>query len=396
MIHKHKYANKALRIFPILLVLYEVATYLSNDAYLPALPHIARDLNTSHHLVQLTLTTWFLGSASMQLILGPVSDRYGRRPVLLIGVVVFIVSTIVCALTPSIDLLLFARFIQGATITSMIVAGYATIHELFDRERAIHTLALMRSVTVLAPAFGPLFGAMILYFLDWRWIFAILAIMALIVLFGLISKMPETNPKENRHPINIKRILGQYKRIFTNLQFMRAALSSCILFGAMAAWIAAGPFLVIDKFHYGVFGFVIFQAIVFGCFIIGTRLVKPLMKRYKIPSLIKFGLTCALCGGVLSLLLAVLLPQILYGMIISLMLVAGGTGLCYPILNRVAIEASTEPMGTRMAVFSSLTGSFGMIGSGLISSVYNGTLLSLSVILISFTIIAFLLMGIKQ
>src|SRR3990167_5046784 len=117
-------------LFPVLLALYEICTYLSNDAYLPALPHIAHDLFTSNHLVQLTLTTWFMGSASMQLFLGPIADRIGRRPVLLLGGLVFIAVTTGCAITNNIYTMLVLRFIQGATITSMIVAGYATIHEL--------------------------------------------------------------------------------------------------------------------------------------------------------------------------------------------------------------------------------------------------------------------------
>ena len=164
MLHDRTNSTKATLVFPLLLALYEIATYLSNDAYLPALPHIARDLNTSHHLIQLTLTTWFMGSASMQLFLGPVCDRIGRRPVLLFGGIVFITSTVGCALTQDVYLLLILRFIQGSTITSMVVAGYATIHDLFNREQAIHTLAVMNSITVLAPSFGPLFGAIILHF----------------------------------------------------------------------------------------------------------------------------------------------------------------------------------------------------------------------------------------
>ena len=110
--------KRNITIFPILLALYEICTYLSNDAYLPALPNITRDLVTSNHLVQLTLTTWFMGSASTQLFLGPLADRVGRRPVLLSGGFIFIVATLACAIANNIYELLILRFIQGATITS--------------------------------------------------------------------------------------------------------------------------------------------------------------------------------------------------------------------------------------------------------------------------------------
>ncbi|MFN7097907.1 MAG: MFS transporter, partial [Gammaproteobacteria bacterium] len=146
---------RVLKIFPILLALYEVVTYLSNDMYLPALPQLANDLHTTNALAQLSLTTWFLGAASMQLILGPISDRYGRKPVLLIGGIFFVIATLICAMTPDMTTMLIARFFQGCAVCSVTVAGYATIHELYDQKAAMKALALMGSITVLAPAFGP-------------------------------------------------------------------------------------------------------------------------------------------------------------------------------------------------------------------------------------------------
>src|SRR5579883_399237 len=98
--------EKILALFPFLLVFYEITNYLANDMYLPALPSLATDLGITPHLAQQTLTTWFLGSASLQLFLGPLSDRLGRRPILLGGGAVFILSTIVCAMTTNINILL--------------------------------------------------------------------------------------------------------------------------------------------------------------------------------------------------------------------------------------------------------------------------------------------------
>lgn len=390
-------ANRMLKksnyiIFPLLLVLYELALYLTTDAYLPALPKIVHDLLTNHHLAQLTLTTWFLGMSSTQLILGPVSDRYGRRPILLAGGVVFIISTIICALTANIGILLAARFIQGAAIPSMVIAGYSTVHELFEHKKAIQTIAWMFSITVLAPAFGPLFGAAILHFVIWRWIFGILAIWAIIAILVLYFKMPEANPKGYEHPIKIKLIVNRYIRILFNANYMKSSLSFCFLFGALIAWIAAGPFLVITEFHYGTFGFAIFQIFIFGSFIVGTRLVKPMMKKYQTALLIKIGLVFAVIGSLLSL-LTWQYPHTLIIIIISMMMIAAGTGFSSPPLNRVAIEASEEPMGVRMAIYSSLMSAFGFIGSGLISSVYDGKLFTLSLILVIFVAIAFLLKG---
>lgn len=104
---------KASPLFPLLVVLYEIAVYLSNDAYVPAMPHIATQLSASYHLLQLTITICFLGSAISQLFLGPISDHFGRRLVVLLGGMVFLASTLTCGLSHSITVLLIARFVQG-------------------------------------------------------------------------------------------------------------------------------------------------------------------------------------------------------------------------------------------------------------------------------------------
>ena len=377
-------------IFPILLALYEICTYLSNDAYLPALPHIVHDLFTSNHLVQLTLTTWFMGSASMQLFLGPIADRIGRRPVLLLGGLVFIAVTIGCAITSNIYTMLVLRFIQGATITSMIVAGYATIHESFDREKAIHTLSMMASITVLAPSFGPLFGALILQFGNWRMIFAILAGWACIVLAGLFFKMPETNPHAHEK-IQLQTIVRQYKNIFCNKSFLVFLLTSRCLFAAMIAWIAAGPFLLIDRFHYGTIGFGISQVFIFGSYIVFTRLVKFLMTKLTLKKITTIGITITTLGASYALIASLIFPNTPLNIIIAMMLIAGGSGLVFPIFERLGIESSQEPMGSKVAVSSLLMGLAGMFGSALISGFYNDTLLSLSTILLLLCVIAVVL-----
>src|SRR5579862_2548418 len=107
-------------LFPMLLVIYEIATYLSNDMYLPAVPEMMRDLSLNTAQVQLTLTLWFLGLASMPLMIGVVSDRFGRRPVLLIGGIIYIFANAICALTTDYFILLVLRFIQGSMAATMM------------------------------------------------------------------------------------------------------------------------------------------------------------------------------------------------------------------------------------------------------------------------------------
>jgi Bcr/CflA subfamily drug resistance transporter len=374
-------------VFPILLALYEFAMYLSNDAYLPALPDIAHDLRAPNHLVQLTLTTWFIGGAWLQLLMGPLCDRIGRRPVLFTGGLIFVIVTVGCAITQNIHSLLLLRFLQGSCITSMIVAGYSTIHDLFDRERAIHTLSIMGSITIVAPSFGPLFGALIMHIGSWRWIFGLLAIWVAIVITGMFLIMPETQSQKDKK-LSFQKTVVRYKNIFTNKPFMLFLITPGILFLAMIAWISAGPFLLIEHFHFNALFFGMAQVFIFGALIITLRLVKRLMKILTLKNITLIGISLSLFGGMYAFLTSWFWPTIPWNMIIGLMFLASGSGLVFPIFGRIGIETSDEPMAAKVAITSLSTVLFGALGSALISGIYNNTLFFLGAIIFVFSIFA--------
>jgi Bcr/CflA subfamily drug resistance transporter len=372
--HQRLETSKYILLFPLLLVLYEISTYLANDMYLPALPSIVTDLNTNTSSAQQTITIWFLGTMSLQLFLGPLSDRLGRRPILLTGGIIFILATVICAKATNITTLLLARFLQGCVVCTIGTTGYSSIHELFEQSTAIRILAIMGSITILAPSFGPLLGGIILQWLSWRWIFVLLAIMATLALIFLWFLMPESNPLEKRQSLNWARIVKNYVNILGNRKFTLNTLIFCFTFLGMIAWIAAGPFLVIDKFKYSTLMFGIFQAMVFSCVIIGANIVKNLVHRVGPKRLISNGLMLSFAGGISAFLFTFFLPHFLLGLVISLMIFTLGSSISFPPSHRIAIESCPEPMGARMAIFSTLMALFGAIGGLLVSLTYNQTL----------------------
>jgi Bcr/CflA subfamily drug resistance transporter len=368
--------------FPFLLVFFEMATYLSNDMYLPALPLMMHELSITPHQAQMALTTWFFGSISAQLILGPLSDRYGRKLILCLGAILFVLSSLVCALAPNLQVLLIARFIQGTGICFIAVPGYASIHESFQQKQAIRILALMGSIAVLAPAFGPLLGSVVLSISNWRWIFGFLVIWSSIATILLIIWMPETLPHENRHEFNMNAMFQRYRNILKNSHFLITLCSFGFMFCGFIAWIAAGPFLVIDQFKYKPIYFGIFQAAIFSCYITASYLVRYLIERVDIHKMIRYGLYGSMFGSILSLVLAMISPHYLFGMILSLMIFSFGSGFAFSPLNRLAIESSIEPMGARMAIVSTVTSGFATLATLLVNIFYNGSLISLSYILV--------------
>ncbi|MEE9452498.1 MAG: multidrug effflux MFS transporter [Gammaproteobacteria bacterium] len=365
-------------LFPILLALYEIATYLSVDMYLPALVQVAEDLSAAPSHAQLTVTLWFLGGALAYLPLGLVADRFGRRPILLWGGVIFIVTTTICALTHDIYTLMIARFIQGATVCSVLIAGYASVHELYKTKEAIYILAWMASITVLAPAFGPVLGSLVLKFFDWRLIFWLLAVWATIIVALLYWRMPESHPISARVQSNLLAALRTYATIIGNPGFISSCLVVCFMMAGAVLWITASPFLVIEHFNYSEIGFGIVQIAVFGSLIIAAQLVKLLIMRMPPKHIVFIGIITILCASLIMLLFALWLPNNLYALIATLMFYMGGIGLLFGPLQKQAIAASEAPMGAKIAIFFTLVATFSSIGSALASIVYRDSLFSLA------------------
>ena len=387
---KEYYNQKTAWIFPFLLVLYEIPNYLSTDMFLPALPEITINLSTLPHISQQTIGIWFLGGACFQLLLGPLSDHFGRRPVLLIGAFCFVLASLGCALAPNIQILLLTRFIQGCSVGVIGTAGYATIHELYDQVKAIQVLAIMLSINVLAPALGPLAGSLVLLVLSWRWIFVILMLWALVIGLLLWCFMPETNPKfylnksdqnnlnlnheVHEKAISVAQLLKNYCSLFLNPKFMLNNLIFCFAFLGLIAWLSSGPFLVEQNYGSQSFYFAIFQILIFGSLILGSLLVKILVTKVGHARLINLGLSSIFLGGCLGFLFPLFYPTFLFGIVISLMILSFGVALSFSAIHRIAIESCTEPMGARMAVFTTLISLSGFLGTLVVSLTYSENL----------------------
>lgn len=373
-------------LFSLFLINYEIIIFLSSDAYLPALPEIAREYLASHQMVYLTITMWFLGAATLQLFLGPFTEWAGRRPVLLTGGLIFTMATIGCALCQNIYTLLILRFIQGAAIPSVTVAGEATIHEIFDRTQAIHMLAVMCGWVVLAPAFGPLLGAVILYYANWRGIFLLLALWASLAVVGMYFYMPETI--ENKYKkINLRGCLRQYKDILSNDKYVLLLLTSRCLLGAMLAWVYSSPFLLMEEFGLTAFNYAIIQALVFGSFALSARLLKILMDKVELKVIVLIGVSLAVTSSLCTIILSYF-PKNVEGLTVCMMLMTAGAGIAFPILSRLTVESSNENTGQKVAMSAFITSLFGIASSGIISRIFDNSLFSLGLILTLFCVLA--------
>lgn len=377
-----------IKFFPFLLVLYEITLYLSNDMYLPSMPAIAKDLHLTQDQTQNTLTLWFLGASSFQFLIGPISDRYGRKNIISIGGALFIISSLVCALTSDLVAMYAARFVQGSTICFIVVAGNAAIHESYSTKEAIKWLALLGAITILAPALGPLCGAIVVEFASWRDIFWFLVIMGCIsFVLGLLF-MVETNVKP--HPLHIRTILRDYFSVVINKKFMLPCMGYCFLVGIFFFWMFESPFIIIENFNHSTMFYGLAQTCIFSIFFVGAQVTKWWLDRYHLYTLIRAS-TAITMIGVFALLITSILWNNIYLAIASMMFISLGASMLFGPINRIAIEASKEPMGRRIAVFSTAISVGGVICGWTISVVDASNLYALSVLITVCTILATLM-----
>ncbi|OIZ99570.1 hypothetical protein BEV13_05520, partial [Rickettsiella grylli] len=359
-------------IFSLLLICYGIICYLAVDMYLPAMPSVVRDLDITITLAQQTLTAWFLGASTFYLLLDPISDRFGRRSTLLIGGVLFITATWMCAFAETIRILLIARFMQGAAITTFNTAGYAALQETYPRKQAVQMIALVNSVVLLAPAIGPLLGGLFLQWLPWRWIFIFLALSASILWFGLCFIMKETQTTTQRLMFEWSQIFSNYQLILKNKAFMLNLVIINFNNLVKVAWLVSGPFLIVHHFKLNTLFFGLIQLLLLASQLLGVHFRKR-MHHVEINRLINHGLKISLFSSVLAFSLSLVFPHDFIGLIISLMIFSFGTALATP-LQRLCIEASPEPMDERMAVYFTLISLFCTISSLLFSFTYTGHL----------------------
>lgn len=272
-------------------------TPLAIDMYLPAMPTIAKDLGVAEGAVQITLTAYTAGFAIGQLIHGPLADSYGRRPVLLLGVLFFGIASVVSATTTGIEALTWVRTAQGFAGAAAAVIIQAVVRDMFDREDFARAMSFVTLVMTVAPLVAPMVGGHVAVWFGWRAIFWILAGFAAIVILLVVWKIPETLSAEKRQPLRFRTTMRNYFRLCANPTAMGLIFSGAFSFSGMFAFLTAGSFVYIDI--YGVrpdqFGYLFGLNII--AMIIMTSINGRLVKKVGSHNMLRFGLAVQLIAG---------------------------------------------------------------------------------------------------
>lgn len=303
---------------------------LATDMYLPALPALTDELDSSVREVQLTLSVFLVGFALAQLIYGPMADRFGRKPVMLAGLSLFVLATLGCATSDTIAELISWRLAQALGGAAGPVLGRTMVRDLYGPQDAARVLSYVGAAMGLAPAIGPVIGGYLIVEFGWPSTFYLLALYGLLVIGLLQFKVGETLAKEHRQPFRLRPMLANFSRLVSNRVFVGYSLALSGAYAALFAFISGSSFVVVDYFqvapeHFGYF----FTAIVIG-YVCGTFSVGRLGYRFSGHQLLTAGTLLAVVSAIVLVAIVVVGRYNLYGVIAAISFASLTVGMVMP------------------------------------------------------------------
>ncbi|QCX54287.1 Bcr/CflA family multidrug efflux MFS transporter [Elizabethkingia sp. JS20170427COW] len=335
-------------------------TSLSVDIYLPAMPAMQKALQGN---VELTVTGFLIGFSIAQIFWGPISDKFGRKKPLFIGLLLFIIGSVGCALSQTMTEIIFWRIIQALGACTGPMISRAMVRDMYGKTKAAEMLSTLMVVMAIAPIAGPLLGGELLVVSSWHSIFWLLAIIGILLLIS-IRILPETLPEERKIRGSLQLAFAKYKLLFKNRPFMVYTLCVTFYYVGIYAFLTGSPLVYIEYFgvkpdHYGYF---------FGVNVIGlmgvSSLNRRLVRRFSLDVLLKVSTVVSMLASLVLLILAKLEVGGILGVMIPIFIVFSTNGIIAACTNAAALDKVPKMAGSGAA----LLGSF-QYGGGIISSV---------------------------
>ncbi|MBL8807096.1 MAG: multidrug effflux MFS transporter [Rhodospirillales bacterium] len=279
---------------------------LSTDLYLPSLPAIGRALEADVAQTQLTLSAFMVAFAFAQLAYGPLSDRFGRRPVVIAGIAIYTLASFACAFAPSIEWLVAGRAAQAAGACAGVVLGRAIVRDVYGREGAARMLALVGSVMAFAPAAGPVLGGIVEVAFGWRWNFGLLVAFALVLLVLIGRSLVETNRHRDPRALDPVAMLRNYATLVRDRRYMGYAACVSAGYAGLFSFISGSSFVLIDDLGLPPDSYSWYFALCVAGYFIGAQLAARLTLRLGIDRMLAIAavIKCAGAGTMFAVALA--------------------------------------------------------------------------------------------
>ena len=339
---------------------------LALDLYLPALPQLTDDLGTTEALGQASMSVCMIGLAAGQLLVGPLTDRTGRRVPLLLGVALFAVSAALCAVAPSIEVLLVLRLLTGLAGATGIVIARAMVRDLYSGDEAARTFSLLMIVSGAAPVLAPVIGSQLMRVTDWRGLFLALAAIG-VVLLGAAAARPETLPVERRQTGGFRATGRAVVTVARDRTFVVPTLVLSLVCCAMFAYISMGSYVLQEGYGLGAQAYGIVFAVNALGIVAAGRLSAGLVRRLGPVRLLWIAVGAAVAGGV-ALLVGVLAADSVWAVLPPLFVVVSSVGIVLPNGTALALAGQGAVAGSASALLGLSQFAFGALIPPLVST----------------------------
>ncbi len=339
----------------ILLFLITSISRLAMSLYLPALPDIGTDLNIEETILGLSLTVYFGGFAFFTLIAGPLSDAFGRRRVLLIGGLVFLIGSSVCGLAQGGSSLLFGRLLQAIGACTIPVTALAVTRDAFDDKQVVTVLGWMGAFGALIPALAPILGGAITEFAGWRYTFLFLVISCFLVLSFAYKNLPETLPMDRRQPINPAQTFKTFGLMLSNSRFLFAIAPIFFCFAIQGVYFACAPFVFIQDMGLTPTQFGMTNMVLVATLVLGRVMCAILIKRFGQSTTYVISGIIALCAGIGFTTLFFVVHPALWVILLPAALFGLAFGTMVPIGLKEVLTIFKQQSGTASALYGCLT-----------------------------------------
>jgi DHA1 family bicyclomycin/chloramphenicol resistance-like MFS transporter len=365
---------------------------LTIDMYLPAFPRIAADLDASDSAVQLTLTGMLLGLSVGQLVIGPLSDAFGRRRPLVIGICAHAGASLLCALAPTVTVLAAVRVVQGFAGAAISVTAMAIVRDLFEGVAVARIMSRLMLVIGLAPILAPSVGSLVLGFTSWRGIFVVLACAALVLVAVAFFGIRETLPVARRRPATLRASLTAYRGLLRDRVFVALTVIGGSMLAAMFAYVSGASFVLQDGFGLDARTF----GLVFGMNAAGLTLTSQLnpvlLRRFRVRTVLAGAILGAMAASAALLVVGLTGFGGLAAVLVPLALVVSLAGLAMPNTPALALTRHGEAAGTAAAVLGCVQFGVGAVVAPLVGAFGSNTAAPMGGVMLGVTTLAGVLM----
>jgi Bcr/CflA subfamily drug resistance transporter len=374
----------------VLLLMLIFGGFMVSDMYLPALPHLIGAFHTTSKQIQLTIAVYFAGACISMLILGPISDRIGRRNVVLIGIALMILGTFCCWYATRYNPFLIGRILQGLGAGAGFAVMRTVMRDMVRGNDLAHILSYVSIIVGLCPAIAPALGGIIVTHFSWRAIFLITFVYYTALFVLILFKFPETLPKATQIKNRGENVIKHAWHALTHSEFLLYCITSASVYAGMMAYVTASPMIIEVHLHY--------TPLQFGWITLGIVISGQISKIYNRLFLKEKGYRHMMCVGMGLLCLASLSMFIsalfhcmtIYAVVIPMLLYSNGMGILFPNLSTAFLSIFTTIIGMASALYGAIQLGGGIIGSAMIAHLSEETLLPLSSLLMVFITIAML------